>query len=309
MESFCTPTKPAKCQSTNEQWQQMSAVYVDDFCLAAVEDASGTLLQRMARATHHAIHSVFPTPEATGTPDAKDPISEKKLAKGDARWNPQKEILGYWLDGIQRTVQLPPSRAKNLLREVKSLLKKKWVPLKRFRSISGCLQHAARILPAAKAFFTPLNNALKGMPAFVGLSRHGKVRHAILDFAAVIRDLASRPTHVNELVQQPLDYAGYCDASAFGAGGVWFGACKHLRPIVWRVQWPKDITDAVVSTTTPGGLLTNSDLEMAGVILQEAVLEAGLGPTQMCSVQTAIGCDNSPSVAWTTRMATHSASA
>jgi hypothetical protein len=308
MESFCTPTKPAKRQSTNEQRQQMSAVYVDDFCLAAVEDASGTLLQRTARATLHAIHSIFPTPAATGTPDAKDPISEKKLAKGDARWDTHKEILGYWLDGVIRTVQLPPNRANNLLQEVKSLLKKKRVPLKRFRSIAGRLQHAARILPAAKAFFTPLNNALKGTPAFIGLSRHGKVRHAILDFAAVIRDLASRPTHVNELVQQTLDYAGYCDASAFGAGSIWFGAHKPLRPIVWRVQWPKDITDAAVSTTNPNGLLTNSDLEMAGVLLQEAVLEATLGPGHMCSIQAAIGCDNSPSVAWTTRMATRSAS-
>ena len=162
MESFTTPTKPARRQSTTEPRRQMSAVYVDDFCLAAVEDASGTLLQRTARATLHAIHSVFPTPAATGTLDAKDPISEKKLAKGDARWDTTKEILGYWLNGIDRTIQLPPDRAALLLKEVKAILKKRRVPLKRFRSIAGRLQHAARILPAAKAFFTPLNNALKG---------------------------------------------------------------------------------------------------------------------------------------------------
>jgi hypothetical protein len=78
MEAFTTPAMPAQRQSTDGPKFQMSAVYVDDFCLAAVEDASGTLLQRTARATLHAIHSVFPTPAATGTPDAKDPISEKK---------------------------------------------------------------------------------------------------------------------------------------------------------------------------------------------------------------------------------------
>jgi hypothetical protein len=50
---------------------------------------------------------MFPTPKATGTPDAKDPISEKKLTKGDARWNIKNEILGYWLDGVNRMVQLP----------------------------------------------------------------------------------------------------------------------------------------------------------------------------------------------------------
>jgi hypothetical protein len=218
MEIFTTPTIPAQRQLADEPRQQMSAVYVDDYCLAAVEDSTGTLLQRTAKATLHAIHSVFPTPEATGTPDAKDPISEKKLAKGDARWDTQKEILGYWLNGSNRTMQLPPGRADILLQEIKSTLKKKRVPLKRFRSLAGRLQHAARILPAAKAFFTPLNNALKGTPAFVGLSRNGEVRHAILDFAAIIRDLASRPTHVTELVQKELDYVGYCNASAFGAG-------------------------------------------------------------------------------------------
>jgi hypothetical protein len=256
----------------------------------------------------HAIHSVFPTPAATGTPDAKDPISEKKLAKGDARWDTKKEILGYWLDGVGRTIRLPPTRADLLLKEVKAITKKQRVPLKRFRSIAGRLQHAARILPAARAFFTPLNNALKGAPTFIGLPRNGAVRNALLDFAAVIRDLASRPTHVNELVQKTLDYTGYCDASAFGAGGVWFGAERHLDPIVWRAQWPKDITAAVVSTTNPDGALTNSDLEMAGVLLQEAVLEAAIGPQQMKHAQTAIGCDNSPAVAWTTRMATRSSS-
>jgi hypothetical protein len=47
---------------------------------------------------------------------------------------------------------------------------------------------------------------------------------------------------------------------------------------------------------------------MAGVLLHEAVLEAALGPNRMRHVQTAIGCDNSPAVAWTKRMATRSAS-
>jgi hypothetical protein len=68
---------------------------------------------------------------------------------------------------------------------------------------------------------------------------------------------------VGELVQHALGYtAGYCDASAFGAGGVWFEAEQHLDPMVGRIlQWPKDVTDAVVSTTNPDG---NSDWEMAG---------------------------------------------
>jgi hypothetical protein len=218
-------------------------------------------------------------------------VSEKKLKQGDAHWDTKKEILGYWLNGVARTVQLPPSRAVDLLKEVKSILRKQRVPLKPFLSITGWLQHAARILPAARSFFTPLNNALKGLPPFIGLSREGQIRITLINITGVIRDLASRPTHVNKLVQGLLDYIGYCDASAWGAGGVWFGGCKILHPVVWRVQWPKDVTAAVVSDSNPMGTITNSDLEMAGVLLQETVLETTIGPA-LRAAQTAIGCDN-----------------
>ncbi len=64
---------------------------------------------------------------------------------------------------------------------------------------------------------------------FIGLSRQSPVRYALLDMAGVIRDLASRPTHVSELVQGPLDYVGYCDASAWVAGGVGFGGQQPLQ--------------------------------------------------------------------------------
>jgi hypothetical protein len=69
------------------------------------------------------------------------------------------------------------------------------------------------------------------LQCFKRLSRSGEVRHALLDDAGVIKDLSLRPTHVTELTQQPLDYAGYCEVSAFGAEGVWFGANAPLFPI------------------------------------------------------------------------------
>jgi hypothetical protein len=278
---------------------------VDAFLLAAVEDKTGKFLQRTARATLHAIHSIFQALAATGMPDTKDPVSKKNLAKGDARWDMLKEILGYWLDGRDRTVQLPLSRATNLLKKVKRILKKERVPLKHFRSIAGQLQHAAHILPAAKAFFTPINNALGGVPISVGLGRHGEVCHAPLDMAAVICNLASRPTHVSELVQKELDYIGYCDASTFGAGGVLFGEKQSLRPILWIIQWPADLTNSVLSEANPTGQITNLDLEMAGILLHEAVLKSAIGKA-MVGALMAIGCDNSPAIGWTTRMATPS---
>jgi hypothetical protein len=97
---------------------------------------------------------------------ARDPISEKKLHKGDGRVDTTKEILGYMLDGIARTIQLPQDRADDLLKEVRALLKKKRVPLKRFRSIVGRLQHAARLLPVVKSSHSAI--AALGYQATVG---------------------------------------------------------------------------------------------------------------------------------------------
>jgi hypothetical protein len=306
MEATTYPTTDPRIQTSKGEEFQMSAVYVDDFLLAAVQNTEQTLLQRTMRATLHAIHSVFRPPSASDPPGTKDPISEKKLQKGDARWNPVKEVLGYELNGRDRTVKLPAPKADALLKELRKALRKQRLPLKRFRSLVGRLQHAARILPSTKAFFTPMNDALRGLPQFIGLSRHGEVREALLDAGVLIQELAQRPTHVSELVAGNFDYVGFCDASAFGAGGVWFSGDKPLRPAVWRVEFPPDITSQVVSDSNPTGALTNSDLELAGVLLHYLALEQVVPDLQ--HVRVAIGCDNTPAVAWTTRMATRASS-
>ena len=116
MEEFTTPMTPPRRQTLAGPPAQMLAVYVDDHVMAAVESQDGQLLNQTARATLHAIHSVFPPPSATNLLGAKDPISEKKPHKGDGRWATQKEILGYMLDGVARTVQLPADRADALSR-------------------------------------------------------------------------------------------------------------------------------------------------------------------------------------------------
>jgi hypothetical protein len=141
-------------------------------------------------ATLHAIHSIFQSPAANDPPGAKDPIFEKKLAKGDARWEPTKEGLGYEFNGKGRTCQLPQLKAESLLKELQKALRKWCLPLKRFRLLAGRLQHAARIIPAAKAFFTPINNALHGLPDFVGLGWHGNLQQALLDSGVLIMELS-----------------------------------------------------------------------------------------------------------------------
>jgi hypothetical protein len=98
------------------------------------------------------------------------------------------------------------------------------------------------------------------------------VQAAFLDLAHMVEHLA-RPTHVKQLVPGNDHYTGYCDACAAGAGGVWLSGNINLRQILWRVQFSASITSQVVSDANPCGKLTNSDLEMAVVLLHYMVLK------------------------------------
>jgi hypothetical protein len=308
MELFMDPSGPARRQTSpgiSRPWQ-MSAVYVDDYILAAVEDQTGTLLQRAGRAALHTIHGLFPSPERSGHVGGKDPISLKKLEAGDAQWAPTKELLGFVFNGAARTVHLTQRKATGIAEATARLLKKNRAALHQFQSVVGKMRHVTTILPAARGLFTPLNRALRGAPTTVALSANGDVRSALLDLRQLVLKLADRPTHVNEiLLPDDPAYIGYCDASAFGAGGVWFSGTSPLPETVWRLQWPRDITAAVVSESNPTGTLTNSDLEMAAVVLHLSTLES-VAPT-LRHKHISVHSDNTPSVAWVTKMATKTA--
>jgi hypothetical protein len=225
MDAFMAPSGPARRQTslTAPQPWKMSAVYVDDYILAAVEDRAGKLLQRAGRTALHTIHGLFPPPDITGHIGGKDPISTKKLEGRDAQWAPTKELLGFVFNGTMRTLHLTQRKATGIAEVTAQLLKKNWAALHKFQSVVGKMWHVTTILPAARGLFTPLNRAMRGAPTLVALSAKGDVRAALLDLRQLVLKLAAHPTHVNEilLLADP-HYIGYCDASAFGAGGVWF---------------------------------------------------------------------------------------
>ncbi len=100
------------------------------------------------------------------------------------------------------------------------------------------------------------------------------------------------------------DNIGLCDASSFGAEGVILGKLSACLPMVFRLQWPLDITESVISDKNKGGTLTNSDLEMAGLLLLWLMIE------HICSClvekRVALFSDNSPTVSWVQCMACQS---
>jgi hypothetical protein len=276
-------------------------VYVDDFCHAATQSSDGSHIPTIRRAAIHGIHAFFPPPALTHHVNGKEPISRKKLAQGDGNFDTRKDMIGFIFDGIKRTVRLPATKAIAYIKEAHKILRRKTVPLKALQMLVGKLRHASIILPAAKGFFTPVNTAMRGSPKIVGLGAASELRAALEDIISLLKLLSSRPTHVNELVADMPKYAGYHDAAAEGAGGVWFSLVDDMVPMVWRDKFPPDIASDVVSDDNPNGGITNSDLELAaevlaiGVILDRApvVKHAPLGTL----------CDNTPTVSWVDKMA------
>jgi hypothetical protein len=107
LENFMTPTDSARTAPPESAEQTSVGVYVDDCVLGVVENDDRTLIRRLSRATLHAMHSTFPPPEVSGHLGGKDPICRKKLEKGDAQFDVEKEILGFMIDGSPRPRHSP----------------------------------------------------------------------------------------------------------------------------------------------------------------------------------------------------------
>jgi hypothetical protein len=59
----------------------------------------------------HGIHDVFPPDED----DSNNPISEKKLKKGEGRYETRKTLLGFDIDCEAKTMWLKDANGKNSL--------------------------------------------------------------------------------------------------------------------------------------------------------------------------------------------------
>jgi hypothetical protein len=116
----------------------------------------------------------------------------------------------------------------------------------------------------------------------------------------LFRESTTQPTRCKELVQAWLDYIGVCDASSFGFGGVIVGENSNCPPTVVYLQWLADITNNVKSDNNPNGTITNSDLEMVGLLLVLLVMEEIVCNLRKHNIT--LFRDNTLTVSWVTRL-------
>jgi hypothetical protein len=275
-------------------------VYVDNFCHAAMQSTDGMHIPTIRRAAIHGVHALFPPTSITNHDGGKEPISQKKLAQGDRQFVTSKDMISSRFNGIKRTVCLP-AEAMAYINEAHTVLQRKTVPLKTLQVLVGKLRHALVILPVAKDFFTPLNNAMKGSPKHVGMGASSEVQADLEDLILLMKMLSRRPTHVTELVTDMPHYTSYHNATAEGAGRVWFSLINHMLPSVWREEFPTNIAANVISEDNPLGGITNSDLKLAVEVLAIGVILTTAPKIKHAPLGTL--CDNTPTVIWVKKMA------
>ena len=122
-DSYMHPDEVVRRQSSTVAYRpwQMSAVYVDNYILAAVKSPDGSALQCTGRAALHNIHGLFPPQDRSGHVGGKDPISLKKFETGDARLAQSKALLGFVFDGQARTVHLTQRKALRITEAITRL--------------------------------------------------------------------------------------------------------------------------------------------------------------------------------------------
>ena len=287
-------------------------VYVDDFIKLAQGWANAL---KVRRHTYHHIDSVFRPNDAFDV-DRKQPISVKKLEKGDDSWSTEKVILGWLLNSVTKTITLPPHRRDRLHLLLDTMLCRKRASRQEWQKLLGELRSMQLALPGSAGCFSFLQKALGPTNQRIKISN--QIRDQLKDFKWIATSLGSRPTHLAEVVPTPPTYFGAMDAAKQGMGGVWFPplhqapplsiqqpkASRLKHPILWRAKFPPKIQSQLVSFVNPSGSITNSDLELSGAIAHDDVLASAL-PT-VAHLSTCTFSDNTPAVSWKTKGSTSS---
>ena len=273
-------------------------VFMDDF-IAATNNVDTDHLRHTARAMLHAIHSVFPPPDVTGHPGG-DPVSIKKILKGEGKWEHLKEVLGWMIDGVNYTIYLPEKKMDAIVKELSKIQRLKSIPLNRMQKIAGKLQHASYAMPGGWGLFSPIQMAMRGNPRHIKITPF--LAETLKDWKIIIKEITKIPTHVLQLVDGYPDFLGYSDACKLGCGGIWMGITEDIGYIVWRVEFPQDIQNELVTWSNLDGTITISDLELAGMIIEWLVLEELVDDLTFKHV--GLNCDNSNAVSWTNKYRT-----
>jgi hypothetical protein len=252
-------------------------VYVDDFI--AVAQGSHQRLRDVRSTLLHAIDAVFRPNDELDDKARAEPVSLKKLQKGDGSWNTKQTILGWEIDTVAKTIALPLHR-QDRLREILDSIspQQKRIGVTKWYQILGELRSISIALPGSRGLFSFLQEALRHKKG-TRVPITAQIHQTLADFRWIVDNLCNRPTRIAEIVPLLPSCLGFHDASGQGSGGVWFPSqgvvprgMSQQKPLLWRFKWPKEIADQLITEANPQGSISISDLELAGGLLHLDVL-------------------------------------
>jgi hypothetical protein len=249
-------------------------VYMADFLAAS--QLSGAALDQARSTLFESIDKVLRPLLPTDNPHRKDPISIKKLLKGDTAWATRKSILGWYIDTVARTIELPPHRLARLRELLASIpTSQRRTSRRKWQQLLGELRSMVLAIPGGRGLFSQLQSVL--------LSAHDPkptdrlqlsqpVHDQLSDFRWLADELESRPTRWAEIVDSAPTFLGTVDASGLGMGGTWLSTNSLVAPLLWLVPFSLELQNSLVSSENLSGTITNSDLEQLALVCHPDVL-------------------------------------
>ena len=275
---------------TNQPWSRPLAendVFVDDFIQLA--QGGPRRMKTFRQHLFHAIDDILSQPDASET-HRNEAVSLKKALKGDSSWSTRKVILGWIIDTVRQTIELPAHRKETLAAIFAALANSHRVSNKDYLSYLGKLRFVSVAIPGSKGLFSALQLAhSKAKGNRVRINR--LLRQHINAFASLCTSLSQRPTHLAEIVPQQPSLVGATDAAKPGMGGIFYD--PQGRPFVWRAPFCAQVQKTLVSADNPKGSTTNSDLEYAALLAQLDLM-ASVTPVTYATIHNK--CDNTPAV-------------
>ena len=134
-------------------------VYLDDFI--GITQGGPTERRKMTRHLFRTIDEIF-RPNNKDKIAQEEPISFKKLRKGDAAWSTQKVVLGWAIDTVNQFLTLPDDRKNNLLALIKTIPPSaSRCSRRRWHKLLDTLRSTVLAIAGAAGMFTRLQHALK----------------------------------------------------------------------------------------------------------------------------------------------------
>jgi hypothetical protein len=211
--SLPLPPKRQRMQRTIRKLAAYWDVYVDDF----IGLCQGGRNRRRTVKRHllHSLDQVLRKLEPEDSQHRQEPASVKKLTKGDACWTTRKIILGWVVDTVAETVELPQHRVQRLQVILGSIRPhQRRVAAKQWHKVLGELRSMALAIPGARGLFSTLQEAFRHPTEGSRLKLNKGVHDFLEDFRWLARELSQCPTRLGELLPGHPIAIGTTDAAA-----------------------------------------------------------------------------------------------